>query len=169
MDKGEDIHWRISLPPDLWPVYGDGRQLRQAFKNIIENSIEAMPEGGHIELSAENVVVGPYMPSLSQGDYVKVSIKDRGSEIDAEDMPRIFDPYFTTKRDGGRGAGLGLAVSHSILKNHDGLITVESSKQSGTTFDIYIPVKPPDVSAASPEDEETPETRERNRPFYSNV
>lgn len=165
MDKREDIQWRISLPPDLWPVYGDGKQLRQAFKNIIENSIEAMPDGGYIELSAENVVVGPYMPSLPRGDYVKVSIKDRGCGIDEEDMPRIFDPYFTTKRDGGRGTGLGLAVSHSILKNHDGLITVESSEQSGTTFDVYIPVKPPEVSAASPEDQETREARERNRPF----
>jgi PAS domain S-box-containing protein len=136
-----NIEYKMSLPADLWPVTVDIKQIRQVFENIIQNSIEAMPEGGTFELAAENVTIIENKSSLNPGDYVKLSVKDCGAGISEEDLSRIFDPYFTTKRSGSRkGTGLGLAVSHSILKNHHGLITVESEEGVGTTFHICLPV-----------------------------
>ncbi len=138
--KEENLDCRLSLSPDLWPVIVDLKQIRQVFENIIQNSFEAMPEGGVFELVAENVTIGEDMPSLKPGDYVKVSVKDSGAGINEDDLPRIFDPYFTTKRNGShRGTGLGLAVSHSIMKNHNGLIRVDSADGAGTTFLLYLP------------------------------
>lgn len=142
---------RMSIPPGLQLVHVDIKQMRQVFENILQNSQEAMPEGGVIEVIAENVTVGNELPPLEPGDYVKVSIKDNGAGIRDEDLPRIFDPYFTTKKNGPyrRGTGLGLSVSHSILKNHHGLITVESAEGAGATFLVYLPVVDKNMSAES--------------------
>ena len=146
--KEANITCQVSLAPDLWPVTVDIKQVKQVFENIIQNSIEAMPGGGKFELVAENLTVGHTLPPLKPGDYVRVSVKDSGAGISEEELPRIFDPYFTTKRSGGRrGTGLGLAVSHSIMKNHHRLITAASEEGAGTTFNIYLPVKPDDISA----------------------
>jgi signal transduction histidine kinase len=136
---------RVS-PPDLWPVTVDIKQIRQVLENIILTSVEAMPEGGILALTAENVNIGNDLPPLRAGDYVKVSLKDNGPGIREEDLPQIFDPYFTTGRNGGqKGTGLELAVSHSIMKNHNGLITVESKEGVGTTFHVYLPVHADDL------------------------
>jgi len=152
--SNEGIRGHISLPSNLRPVYVDARQMKQVFENIFQNSLEAMPEGGNFYLAAENVSLNLEIPSLTPGDYVKVSIRDTGAGIREEDLPRIFDPYFTTKRNGGhRGTGLGLSVCHSILKNHHGLITVTSGTGSGTTFFVYLPVakdEPLSTSAPTP-------------------
>ena len=146
--RGDNVQCLVSLPPDLQMVQVDIKQMRHVFENVLQNSLEAMPEGGVIELVAENVTVGNQLPPLKPGDYVKVSIRDDGAGINEEDLPRIFDPYFTTKKNGGRrGTGLGLSVSHSILKNHQGLITVESRAGEGTTFHLYLPVSPGDIPA----------------------
>ncbi|MDD5475407.1 MAG: ATP-binding protein [Syntrophales bacterium] len=154
--ESKDLKVCVSMPPDLWPVHGDIKQLRQVFQNIIQNSVDSMPNGGIFKLVAENVNIGKEMPPLRPGDYVKVTIKDSGYGIGEDDLTRIFDPYFTTKRDAGRGIGLGLAVSYSIVKNHNGIITVESSgrrktdnhEEAGTTFKIYLPVNPQQESTA---------------------
>jgi len=144
--KQTNIEYCVSVPPDLWTVTVDVKQIRQVFENIIQNSIDAMPEGGCFELVAENIDIGDELPPLTRGKYVSVSIKDSGAGISEEDLSRIFDPYFTTKRSGGRrGTGLGLAVSHSILKNHHGLIRVASEEGAGATFHIYLPVDPFDM------------------------
>jgi two-component system cell cycle sensor histidine kinase/response regulator CckA len=108
-------------------------------ENVLINAREAMPDGGVVELIAENTTTGTNIRSLSQGNYVRLIIKDRGVGITRENLSRIFDPYFTTKKKKERGGiGLGLAISDSIIKYHNGLISVESIVNSGTTFSIYL-------------------------------
>jgi signal transduction histidine kinase len=106
------------------------------------NAKEAMPNGGIVELIAENTTTGTNIRSLGQGNYVRIIIKDRGMGISRENLSRIFDPYFTTKKTKGHGGiGLGLAISDSIIKYHNGLISVESVVNSGTSFSIYLAAK----------------------------
>ena len=97
-----------------------------------------MPNGGEINISAENVcsdsIDSHYL--LPEGKYVKLSIQDHGIGIPADQLKKIFDPYFSTKQ---KGSGLGLSVAYSIIENHDGLITVESELGVGTIFIIYLP------------------------------
>jgi signal transduction histidine kinase len=109
-----------------------------------------MPDGGIVELIAGNTTTGTNIKSLGRGNYVRIIIKDHGKGIPPENLPRIFDPYFTTKKKKERGGiGLGLAISDSIIKYHNGLITVESIVNSGTTFSIYLAatVEPPSAGA----------------------
>jgi len=107
------------------------------FHNIILNARQSMSEGGTITISAENAVVeqGDGLP-LKAGKYIKISIADQGSGMSEEIISKIFDPYFSTKET---GSGLGLAISYSIVKKHDGHITLQSKKGAGTTFYIYLP------------------------------
>jgi two-component system cell cycle sensor histidine kinase/response regulator CckA len=110
---------------------------------LIINADQAMPGGGNIEISAINVMIGPGddIP-LKKGEYVKVSIKDHGIGITKKNLTKIFDPYFTTKRG---GSGLGLSVAYSIVKKHEGYITVMSGPGKGTTVYIYIPASHKDI------------------------
>jgi CheY-like chemotaxis protein len=96
-----------------------------------------MPEGGQIFVTAENarVTSAEGLP-LQNGNYVHISIVDTGTGIPPENLPRIFDPYFTTKE---KGSGLGLATSYSIVKNHEGCMTVDSTVGRGTAFHVYLP------------------------------
>jgi signal transduction histidine kinase len=136
---GSNITCNISIAEDLWPCEIDAAQIKQVLENILINSKEAMPDGGIVELSAENTTTGTNIRSLGRGNYVRIIIKDYGIGIPRENLPRIFDPYFTTKKTKERGGiGLGLAISDSIIKYHNGLITVESVVNSGTTFSIYL-------------------------------
>lgn len=134
----EGIEFRVTIPNDLWTVHVDAKQIHQVFENIIQNAIDAMPEGGLVEIIAENVI-HDMANTLKPGRYVKVTFRDTGIGIKEEDLPRIFDPYFTTKGRGGRGVGLGLAVTYSILKNHEGNIIAHSTPGEGTTFEVYLP------------------------------
>lgn len=137
MLRGSNVKCEFSLPDELWPVEIDERQMSQVINNLIINADQAMPDGGNIEISAENVKIRPGdMIPLHEGEYVKVSIKDHGKGITKKNVPKIFDPYFTTKKG---GSGLGLSVAYSIVKNHDGYITVMSRPGKGTTFYIYLP------------------------------
>jgi PAS domain S-box-containing protein len=137
--KGSIVTCNISLAENLWPCEVDTAQIRQVIENVLINAKEAMPEGGLVELIAENTVTGTNIKSLGRGNYVRITIKDNGKGIPSENLPRIFDPYFTTKKKKERGGiGLGLAISDSIIKYHYGLITVESVVNSGTTFSIYL-------------------------------
>ncbi|MDQ5984819.1 MAG: Adaptive-response sensory-kinase SasA [Syntrophus sp. SKADARSKE-3] len=146
--EGVTLETRIIAAPDLAAVSIDAKQIRQVFENILQNSLEAMPNGGVLSVSAECLTLADGSFNLKPGEYVKVSVKDSGCGISDEDLPMIFDPYFTTKRTGGRrGTGLGLAVSHSILKNHQGLIVIESEIGVGTTVHVYLPVKRADTSS----------------------
>lgn len=135
--SGSNARVEYSFPDGLWPVEVDEGQINQVINNLILNAEQAMPEGGTIEIHAENLSTDAKegMP-LREGKYVKISVKDQGIGIPAEHLPKIFDPYFTTKE---KGSGLGLATSYSIVKKHDGYITAESESGLGTTFYIYLP------------------------------
>ena len=135
--SGSNVGCEFSIPDDLWMVEIDEGQMNQVINNIVINADQAMPDGGLINVYAENVALVPEnaLP-LEDGKYVKVSIEDQGIGMPQEHLQRIFDPYFTTKQ---RGSGLGLATSYSIVRNHDGYITAESEAGVGTTFHIYLP------------------------------
>lgn len=135
--SGSNVRCEYELPDDLKPVKFDKGQIGQVFQNIIINANQAMPDGGIIRLSAENIVIDEnYTLTLSAGGYVKIRVKDNGPGISEENRKRIFDPFFTTKET---GSGLGLTTAYSIIKKHDGFIDVDSSPGSGTTFTIYLP------------------------------
>jgi PAS domain S-box-containing protein len=138
--RGSNVRCEFSIPDDLWPVEIDEGQISQVIHNLIINAYQAMPDGGAIRVSAENVLLGPdhdLSLTLNLGKYVSLSVEDEGHGIPQHLVSKIFDPYFTTKT---KGSGLGLATSYSILKNHDGTITVESEVGKGSTFRIYLPV-----------------------------
>lgn len=133
--RGSPVRAEFSLPENLWPVEVDIGQISQVIQNLTINAKQAMPKGGIIEVSAENIVIESkhrYRP----GRYIKITIKDQGVGIAKEHLPKIFDPFFTTKTE---GSGLGLATSYSIIRQHDGHIEVESEIGSGTTFHIFLP------------------------------
>jgi PAS domain S-box-containing protein len=138
---GSRLRCDFSLAEDLWPTEVDPGQTGQVFRNLALNAREAMPEGGTISVRAENVVLGPHEhPSLPPGDYVRVSITDRGGGISKDVLPRIFDPYFSTKLRGAqKGMGLGLAICHAVIQRHGGAIAVQSEPGVGTTFHLLLP------------------------------
>jgi PAS domain S-box-containing protein len=139
--SGSSVDYAFSFSSDLWPVMADGAQLNQVFRNIVLNAREAMPEGGMISVKAanEDLPVSSGLP-LPSGQYVKISVTDQGGGIKEEVLPKIFDPYFSTKQRGDqKGMGLGLTISHSIIKKHGGVITVDTRIGQGTTFQVYLP------------------------------
>ena len=139
--SGSRVRCEFSLAEDLWPAEVDEGQVGQVIRNMVLNAKEAMPQGGVASVRAENVVVGSQeKPSVPPGEYVRVSIADRGDGISKEVLPKIFDPYFSTKQRGDqKGMGLGLTICHAIIEKHNGTITVESEVGVGTTFHIYLP------------------------------
>lgn len=138
--KGSPVQLSMSIAEDLWPCEVDAVQIRQVVENVLINAREATLDGGKVELIAENTSTSTNIRTLNQGNYVRIIIRDYGSGISRENLSRIFDPYFTTKKKKERGGiGLGLAISDSIIKYHNGLISVESTVNSGTTFSIYLP------------------------------
>jgi two-component system, cell cycle sensor histidine kinase and response regulator CckA len=139
--SGSGVRGEFSLVEDLWPAEVDERQIGQVIRNMVLNAREAMPNGGVVSIRAENAVLGSHeQPSLAPGEYVRVSIVDRGAGISKEVLPKIFDPYFSTKQRGDqKGMGLGLAICHAVVQKHRGAIAVESKEGAGTTFHIYLP------------------------------
>lgn len=137
--KDSKVTCNILIARDLWPCEVDAVQIRQVVENILINAREAVPEGGVVELEAENTTIGTNVRSLEPGNYVRVTVKDNGIGIPQENLSRIFDPYFTTKKKKEHGGmGLGLAISDTLIKYHNGLISVESIVNSGTAFSIYL-------------------------------
>jgi PAS domain S-box-containing protein len=134
---GSNVKCVYDFPQDLWKVEVDKGQISQVIDNLVINAKQAMPEGGKIKIKAENFLIkSKNSLSLPEGKYLKIIVKDEGMGIPEKHLPRIFDPYFTTKQ---KGSGLGLATAYSIIKKHEGLITVESEIGKGTTFFIYLP------------------------------
>ncbi len=142
--RGSNVKCKVSIAEDLRPVEIDEAQFSQVIDNLVINAQQAMPDGGTVEVSAENVTVRPEdLLPVKEGDFIKLSIKDHGVGIPRKNMQKIFDPYFTTKE---KGTGLGLSTTYSIIKKHDGFITVESEPGKGTTFHIYLPASTKPVS-----------------------
>jgi two-component system cell cycle sensor histidine kinase/response regulator CckA len=142
--KGSNVDATLVLPDDLYMVAIDEGQMKQAIMNLVVNAMEAMPNGGTLTIRGENVRTSARdrLP-IQAGNYLKMSFRDTGPGIPSEYLAKIFDPYFTTKSTyNKKGLGLGLAVCYSVIKRHDGLITVESELGKGTNFIIYLPVRP---------------------------
>jgi len=128
---------------DLPKVWIDREQMKQVFMNLILNAIQAMHEGGSIGISTRSVSRHGTEPS---GEFVQVEVRDTGIGISEADLQHIFDPFFTSKDE---GSGLGLAVSHQIVQEHGGFVTVESAVSKGTAFFVHIPVGKPVRPAAA--------------------
>ena len=142
----------IDLPKDLWPVELDEVQITQVMHNIIINAQQAMPDGGKIQISAENTILEDDSEfPLNSGKYVRVAIADQGEGIRPENLSRIFDPYFSTK---AKGSGLGLGAAYSIIKGHGGYLTVDSKMGAGSSFIFYLPASDKTVP---PQEEPTEE------------
>ncbi len=125
----------------LWPAAVDQSQIDQVLLNIFVNAWQAMPEGGDLYIQTKNEILDDNFVrayGVAPGKYIKISIMDTGIGMDEKTMKRVFDPFFTTKEK-GRGTGFGLASAYGIIKNHDGIINVESAKDEGATFNVYLP------------------------------
>lgn len=140
--SGSTTDATLAIAPDLWLTEVDDGQMGQVIRNLVLNAREAMTEGGLVAVRAENVVLplpegGPVLPA---GEYVKVSVSDHGIGIAPDVLPRIFDPYFSTKtRSEQKGMGLGLTICHAIVQNHGGGMMVTSTLGKGSVFSIYLP------------------------------
>ena len=140
---GSNVTCQPVIATDLWPTEIDAMQIRQVIENMVTNAKEAMPDGGIVEVIAENTATGTNIRTMGKGSYVRIIFKDRGVGIPRENLSKIFDPYFTTKEKKERGGiGLGLAICDSIIKYHNGLITMESTVGVGTSFFIYLAATP---------------------------
>ena len=141
--RGRPTTSDYSILEDVWPVEVDKGQMSQVINNLVLNASQAMLEGGIISIAFTNEEITPlnqhWAARVKDGEYVKLTIRDRGEGIPAADLPYIFDPYFTTKNQGN---GLGLATSFSIIQRHEGYIFVSSQAEYGTTFTILLPACP---------------------------
>ncbi|MCP4149033.1 MAG: HAMP domain-containing histidine kinase [bacterium] len=132
----------LSIPSKSIFFNADERQLRQALQCLLINAAEADDQHRSITIHVQSYPMddSKNIFSLSKGNYVKISIKDKGTGIAKEQIEKIFDPYFTTKKTYDRkGLGLGLAISYSIIKKHNGHINIVSEQGKGTVVTVFIP------------------------------
>ena len=153
---GGNVRCRYALPEDLWLVDIDTGQMSQVIQNLVINARHAMPEGGEIKISCENIadITTETGLSLPVEKYIKITIADYGGGIPEKYLDKIFDPYFSSKQE---GSGLGLAVTHSIINKHDGHIFVRSKSGKGSTFTIYLPASAEQISSDLREEAQKPE------------
>lgn len=141
--SGSNVKILLDIESHLADVEVDRGQVNQVFQNLMLNAKEAMPDGGKLTIKAENITVDDDspIPLINNGKYVKITFSDDGPGIDQALLSKIFDPYFSSKsRGASNGQGLGLAISHSIIKKHGGYIYAESKLGEGAAFHIYLPV-----------------------------
>ncbi len=145
------------FPEGLWACIGDPIQLHQVLMNLCVNARDAMPQGGTLELRAENVEVdslhATMLANAKEGQYIKFTVGDSGIGIALENRSKIFDPFFTTKGP-GIGTGLGLSTVHGIVRSHGGFISLTTEVNKGTIFEVFIPAS--QESAPEPESREVP-------------
>ncbi|HZH82970.1 MAG TPA: ATP-binding protein, partial [Phototrophicaceae bacterium] len=128
---------------NLPKVWIDREQMKQVFMNLILNAIQAMQQGGSLSIATRSVARSGADPV---GEFVQVEVRDTGIGIPEDNLQHIFDPFFTSKDE---GSGLGLAVSHQIVQEHGGFVTVESTVGKGTAFFVHVPVAKPVRPAAN--------------------
>jgi two-component system cell cycle sensor histidine kinase/response regulator CckA len=141
----KSIELESAVASDLWTVIGDVSQLTQVLMSLSVNAKDAMPQGGKLSISVENVVIDDAFvrknPEAKPGVYVVFHVTDTGTGIPTSELDKIFEPFYTTKTF-GRGTGLGLSTALGIVKSHRGFVLVESKIGSGTTFKVYVPAQP---------------------------
>ena len=147
VDKLKSFHPGVqimpALEPDLLNVKGSSTHISKCIMNIVSNAAEAMPNGGKIALSTSNIYLDTPVKgyeNIKEGDYVKISVSDTGVGMSKTDTERIFEPFYTKKKMGRSGTGLGMAVVWGTIKDHQGYIDILSSEGRGTTFTLYFPV-----------------------------
>jgi len=133
--RGSSAVHRLELADDLWAMEADEGQIAQVVHNLVVNAAQAMPDGGTVVVSADNVETEGESWK-GRRPCVRIRVKDHGVGIPAGALARVFDPYFTTKRE---GSGLGLATSYSIVRDHGGFIRADSVPGKGSTFEVYLP------------------------------
>jgi len=130
------------VAPELWNTSGDSTELHQVLMNLCVNARDAMPQGGQLLLSAENVeLTGDQVqahPDSRPGEHILISVSDTGMGMSPEIVGRIFEPFFTTKTP-DKGTGLGLSTVANVIKRHNGFLEVQSEPGKGTTFRIFLP------------------------------
>jgi CheY-like chemotaxis protein len=138
----KSIEIYTSIPQYLGTVFGDATQLHQVLMNLCVNARDAMPDGGTLSISAENVFIDQNHAKMNfdaqVGPYIVITVADTGTGIPAEIVDRIFEPFFTTKEI-GKGTGLGLSTVIGIIKSHGGFVKVYSETGKGTQFKVYLP------------------------------
>lgn len=138
----ERVSVEVSLGRDLWAVHADAGQLERVILNLAMNARDAMPDGGKLLIRTMNVRQTPQAPQpnveMPDGDYVLIEVEDTGTGIAREDLPKIFEPFYTTKGV-GEGTGLGLSMVYGIVTQSGGYVTVDSEIGKGTLFRIYLP------------------------------
>ncbi|MBD2665341.1 response regulator [Richelia sinica] len=148
----KSIEVYTDIPQDLWMVSGDGTQLHQVLMNLCVNAHDAMPDGGLLQICAENLLIDDNYARMNleahTGPYIVVSVTDTGSGIAKDIIDRIFEPFFTTKPI-GQGTGLGLSTALGIIKSHGGFLSVDSELAKGTCFKVYLPAAPQEETFTS--------------------
>jgi len=139
---GENITLQTRLLPGGAPVHADPGMIEQVLLNLAVNARDAMPKGGQLGITLENITLNPANAALHRlarpGNFIRLTIQDNGVGIPPEILPRIFEPFFTTKEI-GKGTGLGLSTVYGIVRQSGGFIYVYSNPGEGTTFKIYLP------------------------------
>ena len=155
--RGSSVQVNFNISEDIFPTDVDEGMIGQAINNLIINAVQAMPDGGSIDVAVDNIILENKTTieglQLEKGSYVKITIKDHGIGISNEHIDKIFDPYFTTKE---KRTGLGLATTFSIIQKHGGHITVNSELGIGTIFNIYLVASPEHITI----------NRKTNKPVY---
>lgn len=142
--SGSNVRAKLDIDENLWNAVIDKGQIKNVISNLLINAKQSMEEGGNITIKTNNIIItGNEGLQLTPGKYIKIEVIDEGKGIPPEIIDNIFDPYFTTKI---MGSGLGLATAHSIVRNHNGLITVESKMGKGSKFTVYLPASIENVS-----------------------
>ncbi|MDY6900939.1 MAG: CBS domain-containing protein [Cyanobacteriota bacterium] len=136
----KSIQIQTDFSPELWAIYGDSTQIHQILMNLCINARDAMPNGGKLKISAENLAIDETYAQMHEnaepGNYIVITVSDTGVGIPPETLEHIFEPFFTTKEQ-GKGTGLGLSTVIGIVKNYGGFVNVDSDEE-GTCFQIYL-------------------------------
>jgi two-component system cell cycle sensor histidine kinase/response regulator CckA len=140
---GEDIEVHYHLASDPLVVYADQTSIEQVLMNLVVNARDAMQDGGLITIKTDRILISEEnrteQTDASPGDYIKFSVIDTGTGMDAETQNHIFEPFFSTK-EFGKGSGLGLSVVYGIVQQHKGWIHVTSDVDKGSVFEVYLPL-----------------------------
>jgi signal transduction histidine kinase len=140
---GPGVQLQLDPAPGIKPVLADAGAIEQVLMNLALNARDAMPQGGELRIATAAAAVDEEFcrtrANIKPGEYVRLAVSDTGTGMDDETLRHIFEPFFTTK-EVGKGTGLGLSVVYGIVRQHEGLIEVQSQVGHGTRFDVYLPV-----------------------------